>query len=236
MTGSGAALTRARVVAIIGVVAVPAAAYGLPHVSPYAAVIIGAVLAMVMVWIKPGSAVRELGLNVPPRLWRTVLVGVAAGVGLLLMSRLVLTPLIELITGVRRDLGAFDSLRGNARAVIALLPAIWLSAGICEEVVYRGYLIPQGAMLLGNSRAARLAALVFAALLFALAHWYQGLTGMLLTGAIAILLGLLFLQQRQNLWANMIAHITGDTLSLVLIYSSSDRWLNALARSLLTGH
>jgi membrane protease YdiL (CAAX protease family) len=68
--------------------------------------------------------------------------------------------------------------------------------------------------------------------MFALAHWPQGPSGMLLTGTLAILFGLLFLQQRQNLWANVVAHITGDTASLVLIAVSADHWLDPLGRSL----
>jgi membrane protease YdiL (CAAX protease family) len=226
---------RRRIVSLVGIVVVPAAAYQVPFVSPYASVFIGAGLAMLMVWIKPASPLRELGLTRPPRVWRALALGVGVGIALLLISRLILTPLIEHMTGVRRDLTSFDYLRGNTRAILALLPSVWLSAGLCEEIVYRGYLITQVTALLGQSRLALFAALGFASTIFALAHWYQGLTGMLLTGALAMLFGILFLQERQNLWANVAAHLTGDTASLILIGVSADRWLDHLGRMLILG-
>jgi len=46
-------------------------------------------------------------------------------------------------------------------------------------------------------------------------------------------LGVLFLQQRENLWANMAAHIVGDTVSLAAITLSWDKWLDHLGRDLL---
>jgi membrane protease YdiL (CAAX protease family) len=223
--------TRARIVSLVGLVLVPSAAYYVPYVSGYASVVIGAALAFVLIWAKPASPVAELGLRLPPSLWRSLAFGAAAGIALLLINRLALTPLLERLTGSRRDLSAFEYLRGNGRALFALLPSVWVSAGLCEEIVYRGYLISQVAKLLGKSRPALPAALLFAATVFALAHWYQGLVGMLVTGAIAVLLGLLFLQQRGNLWANVAAHVVADTASLAAITLSWDRWLSHFART-----
>jgi uncharacterized protein len=73
---------------------------------------------------------------------------------------------------------------------------------------------------------------LLAAILFALAHGHQGLSGRLLTGTLGVLIGLLFLQQRENLWANMVAHIVGDTTSLVAITLNWDRCLDHLGHHL----
>jgi membrane protease YdiL (CAAX protease family) len=220
-----ALFSRPRAVRLAGIVLVPTAAFYVPFVSPYSTVLIGAALAILMVWIKPGSPIRELGLGQPRRIGRAIVLGTTVGIGLVVLSRLLLTPVLEHLTGTHRDLSSFDYLRGNGRALLTLLPLVWVSAGICEEVVYRGYLITQGAALLGNSRLARLAAVLLAAILFALAHGHQGLSGMLLTGTLGVLFGLLFLQQRENLWVNMVAHIVGDTATLAAITLGWDRWL-----------
>jgi hypothetical protein len=224
--------TRGRVVALVGLILVPAAAYRIPFVSPYFTVIIGAALAIFMVWLKPSPPIRELGLTPPPHIRRALLVGVGAGLALLLVSRFLLTPLIEHLTGTRRDLSAFDYLRGNPRAILALLPSVWLSAGVCEEIVYRAFVITRVTALISASRLALVAALVLSATLFALAHDSQGVTGMLLTGSLGMLFGVLFLYQRRNLWANVVAHITGDTASLILIGMDADRWLDHVAQTL----
>lgn len=225
--------TRNNIVSLAGIVLVLVAAYRVPYVSPYASVLIGAGLAIALVWATAGAPVVELGLSPPRCIGRTLAIGIVAGVALVLVSRLMLTPLIERLTGIRRDLSAVEYLHGNGRAVLALLPAVWLSAGICEEVVYRGYLISQLAKLCGNSREALLASTALAAIGFGLAHWHQGLTGMLVTGSLGLLFGLLFLQQSRNLWVNMIAHIVADTVSLSLIGLNWDGWLDALGRGLV---
>ena len=224
--------SRPHLARLAGIVFVPLAAFYVPFVSPYWTVPIGAVLAILMVRLKPGSPSSELGLGLPPRLGHAVVLGATVGIVLVLLSRLLLSPVIEHVTATHRDLSGFDYLRGNWRALLPLLPTVWISAGIGEEIVYRGYLISQAAELLGNSGPARFAAVLLAAILFALAHGHQGLSGMLLTGTLGVLFGLLFLQQRGNLWANMVAHIVGDTASLVAITLNWDLWLDHLGRHL----
>jgi membrane protease YdiL (CAAX protease family) len=224
--------SRPHLARLAGIVLVPLAAFYVPFVSPYWTVPIGAVLAILMVRLKPGSPNTELGLGPPRRLGHAVVLGATVGIVLVLLSRLLLNPVIEHVTATHRDLSAFDYLRGNWRSLLPLLPTVWISAGIGEEIVYRGYLISQAAELLGNSGAARFAAVLLAAILFALAHGHQGLSGMLLTGTLGVLFGLLFLQQRGNLWANMVTHIVGDTASLVAITLNWDLWLGHLGRHL----
>jgi membrane protease YdiL (CAAX protease family) len=224
--------SRPQLARLAGIVLVPFAAVYVPYVSPFWTVPIGAALAILMTWIKPGSPMTELGLRLPGKVVNAVILGAVVGIVLVLFSRLLLNPLIELITRTHRDLSRFDSLRGNWGALLALLPTIWISAGICEEIVYRAYLITQTAQLLGDSRAARLGAVLLSAILFALAHGHQGMSGVLLTGTLGVLFGVLFLQQRGNLWVNIVAHIVGDTASLVAITLNWDRWLDNLGHHL----
>ena len=220
---------RERIIALFGVIVVPAVTY----YAPAAPEIAGALLAFVLVWIEPAPAIAELGLERPRRVWRTLALGVGFGIGLFFLNRLLVTPMIEYITGIRRNLTRFDYLRGNATALLKLLPLIWLTAGFCEEVVYRAYLITRIGKLLRNSNAARIAGCLVGAGIFGLAHWYQGVAGMLVTGTLGLLLGFLFLQQRRNLWANIAAHIMADTVSLTAVCLGFDRSVDEFGRSLL---
>jgi membrane protease YdiL (CAAX protease family) len=77
-----------------------------------------------------------------------------------------------------------------------------------------------------------LTAILVAAILFGLAHGHQGAAGMLVNGTLGVLFGLLFLLQRENLWANIVAHIVLDTTSLVAITLNWDRWLDHLGHHL----
>lgn len=49
-------------------------------------------------------------------------------------------------------------------------------------------------------------------------HLYQGLGGALMTGAVGVLFGVLYLVMKRNLWPLIIAHGIIDTLTLTQIY------------------
>jgi CAAX protease family protein len=169
----------------------------------------------------------------PPRkFWRALNIGIAIGIALFLTNRLILTPLLEYITGERRNLSSFDYLRGNIRALVTLLPIIWVTAGVCEEIVYRAYIITRTEKLLGNLRFASLVGCLISAVVFGTSHWYQGVVGMLITATIGLALGIVFLLQGRNLWTNIAAHLVADTISLSFISLNWDRPLDAFGRSL----
>jgi len=96
--------------------------------------------------------------------------------------------------------------RGGWEIAAWILMAI--SAGICEETVYRGYLQQQFSALTG-----RIGLGVFAqALVFAFAHEYQGWKNMVLIFILGCILGA-FAAWRKGLRANIIAHAVADIVS-----------------------
>jgi membrane protease YdiL (CAAX protease family) len=219
---------RAKIIALLGLILVPTVAYYTPVVSDLA----GAVLAVVLVWAEPGLPLRDLGLMPPRRPWRALGIGIAVGMALFLANRLMLTPLLEHITGERRNLSSFDYLRGNTRALLTLLPVIWITAGVCEEIVYRAYMITRMEKLLGKLRFAGFFGCLISSVVFGASHWYQGAVGMLITATLGLTLGIVFLLQGRNLWANIAAHLVADTVSTCFISLNWDRPLDALGRSL----
>jgi len=82
------------------------------------------------------------------------------------------------------------------------------AAGVCEEIVFRGYLQRQFKALTGNATAA----IVLQALLFGAAHGYQGWQRMLLIATEGILLGVVAMQRR-SLRPGMVAHVMQDAIS-----------------------
>lgn len=103
----------------------------------------------------------------------------------------------------------------NAKTVDSLLPKspvevlVWIAtcitAGICEEMAFRGYLQRQFHALTGNVAWA----VVLQALVFGIAHGYQGWRNVVVIGVLGILYGALA-ALRKNLRANMIAHAWSD--------------------------
>jgi len=104
---------------------------------------------------------------------------------------------------------------GNANTVDSLLPKsvveilLWIAtsmtAGICEEMAFRGYLQRQFHALTGNVAWA----VVLQALVFGIAHGYQGWRNVVVISVLGVLYGVLA-AWRKNLRANMVAHAWAD--------------------------
>jgi membrane protease YdiL (CAAX protease family) len=83
-----------------------------------------------------------------------------------------------------------------------------VSAGICEELVFRGYLQQQFARMSHRIWAG----VALSALVFGGAHGYEGIAGMLLITAYGAMFGVLALLRR-GLRTGMIAHAWHDSIS-----------------------
>jgi membrane protease YdiL (CAAX protease family) len=143
-------------------------------------------VALAVVVAAPGLDLGDVGLRWP-RASAYTLVG---GVGLVLS--------VALLVGLRRRVDRGVDLVAPAE-VAALLPRtaaerrafarLAVTAGICEEVLYRGVLLALAVALLPGLSAWRL--VVVSGLAFAIAHTYQGVAGMLsslvLGGSLAVL-------------------------------------------------
>jgi membrane protease YdiL (CAAX protease family) len=56
------------------------------------------------------------------------------------------------------------------------------------------------------------------AILFGLAHFYQGPAGMILVFLVGLVMGALFIAARRNLWVVILAHGFFDTLGTIAIF------------------
>ena len=90
-------------------------------------------------------------------------------------------------------------------AEISLWILLSVSAGICEEIVFRGYLQQQ----FHAATHSIIAAVILQGAVFGLAHSYQGWKQVLVIAALGILYGVL-VAWRRNLRASMIAHAWSD--------------------------
>lgn len=185
----------------------------------------GAGAALVVGYFEPRRWHVPLGLLRKTGWRRVALFGLVAGVVLLLFVKVLLTPAIEHFTGVRRDLHMFDHLRGNLHALLTLLPVVWVSAGFCEEIVFRGIVLGRLRMALGGTKWATAAAFIVSCIVFGLAHGYQGLTGWILTGIIGGLLAMVYILSGYRLWYGVALHLTYDTLATIGITVGLDQVL-----------
>jgi membrane protease YdiL (CAAX protease family) len=127
---------------------------------------------------------------------------VAAMVVLSLTARLLHLAGHNQLDDVRRQIG-FLVPRSAHEVVLWILLSV--TAGICEEVVFRGYLQRQLAALTRNVWAG----IAVSGLIFGSAHGYEGAGRMMLVGIYGMLFGLLA-HFRRSLRPGMIAHAFHD--------------------------
>jgi hypothetical protein len=97
----------------------------------------------------------------------------------------------------------------------------WILIGFGEEFVFRGFILNRFLLLTGESRHGLVLASLLQAIWFGAGHASQGLTGMLMTGAVGFVLALVFLtRMNRNLWPLVIAHGAIDSAVLAVNWIS----------------
>jgi len=96
----------------------------------------------------------------------------------------------------------------EGRLQIALWVMVSLTAGICEETIFRGYLQKQFICWFGNA----FAGIVLSAAIFGAAHIYQGPKATVVIGVYGLMFGILA-WKRGTVRPGMITHALHDTFS-----------------------
>src|SRR5688500_17317426 len=199
----------------------------------------GLALLALVVWLSaPGVDAAQVGLRWPGQ-WPgpvTALVVLLVLVFVVVSTRALRGgALLEAAEPVRRPDHLPPALGRHseppAHATLALLPrtpgerrlftVVGITAGVCEEWLYRGFFLAVVAALAGGPPVAVL--VVVAALAFGLAHAYQGLVGIVTTGLLGGIMAAVYLQ-------------TGSLLLPVLLHAVIDlRFLLVPSRALPAG-
>jgi len=92
-----------------------------------------------------------------------------------------------------------------------------ISAGICEEILFRGFLVPYTQTFFADNPYSETYAVAIPAFVFALAHYYQGAHAVLKIAVLSVLFGFIFIYSG-SLWVVIILHfgidLAGGLLSI----------------------
>lgn len=166
-----------------------------------------------LVWLgirRRGHTVREL----TGKAWRSIDdalldVAIAAGFWIGAVAVLALTArLLRFAPKLDEMRKSLDFLAPSNGLELALWVVLSLTAGVCEEIVFRGYLQRQFAALTRSVFAGVLAS----AIVFGASHAYEGGIRMILVGLLGAMLGALAVV-RKNLRPSMIAHAWQDVFA-----------------------
>ncbi len=143
------------------------------------------------------------------------------GFGVVLLA---LTILLSIVFGALLHTGNIRSQISVAAHLHSMwweIPAIALSAGVAEEIVFRGYLL-EGLRRIFASHT--WIAVLLSSLAFALAHLAWGLSALQFLFYIALgVLFALFTLWKRSLWPSIIAHAAWDGIAFLLLYVAAGR-------------
>jgi membrane protease YdiL (CAAX protease family) len=183
-------------------------AYRLTIVSQW-----GATALIVWAWLRLGRTLTQLGLVMPAG-WRLALgAGLCAALGLIHARNLQSAARSAPVRAQLRTLiGKLTFLMPHDRQELRWFLAVSATAGICEELVFRGYVLGVLRPWIGIWLAATLGVVIFGLL-----HAYQGRAGILKTGAVGAVMTLVVLATR-SLYAAMVLHVVIDAASGTLLW------------------
>lgn len=180
--------------------------------------ILGIPLALLAIWLvswlrRVGWA--DLGLFRPQSWIKIILFGLGTG-GILQAITLFQIKL----GGPVPDISSFEQVKNNPWVLLGFLVISWTTAGFGEEVIWRGFYMKQISRLFGEQkRTSWVIGLIVSSVVFGLVHYYQGITGIVITGIGGFINGLLYFKFGKNLWASIFAHGIADTIAFFLIYN-----------------
>jgi uncharacterized protein len=167
---------------------------------------------------------KELGLKRPPNATRAV--AWSLGILIVTMAAGVIIEFAISSAGVAgtevdpRYAKRFADLPGNTRQFLLWVTMSWVVGGFVEEMLFRGLLLSRFERILGAKPYSTSIAVVLQAVVFGQQHfYYQGWSGALATGGIALISGALFIFLGRNLWPLIVSHALANTIGLTLIYA-----------------
>ena len=158
------------------------------------------------------------GTEAVPPFSRFLVIGAAVGIGMEALELFATQPLLTNLLKQGPNLHEMQALVGNTKILVLALVLTWVLAAFGEEMVWRGYLLNRIADIFRRSKSAWIAAAVFSSLLFGLAHFPQGPTGIIENIIDGGILAAVYFATGRNLIAPIIAHGIQDTVDVLLIY------------------
>ena len=92
-----------------------------------------------------------------------------------------------------------------------------------ESSLYITGLSTRAAITLLNTSKAWAVAIIISSFIFGFAHLYQGTSGIITTGFVSIIFGVIFYRNPKNLWVGIITHGIYDVFGITMIFLDKER-------------
>jgi len=159
-------------------------------------------------WLLSGNGLESIG-PIPVadgRQW------VAIGVGVLaILAQVIYLAIVsrnaDKLSGIKKHIGDLAYLAPQTPREDRLFDMVSITAGVCEEILYRGLLLATLVSLVGTWPA-----VVISSVIFGLGHAYQGISGIAKTGLVGLVLAWLTVSSG-SLFIAIVLHAAIDLTS-----------------------
>lgn len=178
----------------------------------------GLVAAVVALWLIQRRSWRDLGLvpHLTPGLIGVTL-GLAVIVALIVRQRRAALASDEALDDVRRRMAHLERMLPADPTELTWFMRLAVTAGICEELLYRGYLLWYLTHWMGLVQAGAVSAI-----LFGIGHAYQGVRGAVTTGLVGAFLAAVYALSG-SIYPPMLVHALMDVHAGQMTYAATRR-------------
>ena len=176
----------------------------------------GITVVLLACWVLSRRSMASLGILVPQGTRFLLAALLVAAITFMLANQVrAAQRSVELAAKVREVAAPLAFVMPLTHAEMRRFTWVGITAGIVEELVFRGYLV-----WYFSSFVPLWAAIIIPAVAFGIGHAYQGTAGMLKTGAVGLFLGFLYWFSG-SIWAPMFLHAANDVLQGRMVYFAS---------------
>ncbi len=118
------------------------------------------------------------------------------------------------------NMNSYDYLKDDIWMLCLTLVGVYIVSSFGEEVIYRAFLINRISELGLNSKAGKILTVIISALIFGVAHYSWGITGIVQTMFMGLVLGFCYVYLKKRIWVLIFAHAYMDTILMVQLYYS----------------
>jgi len=159
-------------------------------------------------WLLSGHSLESMGLAPVASDSQWVAIGIGA---LIIFAQIIYVAVVsnssDKLAALNEQMGELSDLAPQTHTECRLFDMVSVTAGVCEEILYRGLLFATLLPLIGTWPAVAVSSLIFG-----LGHAYQGVWGIVKTASIGLVLALLTVTSG-SLFIAIILHVVVDLTS-----------------------
>ena len=194
--------------------------------------LLGLLYVIFILWSSKGDW-KSFGLDWSKFSISMVCKAFAYAICIVLVTDIFISPSLTHLYNESSEIEQFNSIQGNTFQYIIFIIVGWINGGFGEELFYRGFMMKRIGNFLNDENWGWIIGLVITSVVFGLVHQYQGMSGVISTGIVGFMIGVIYFRNRTNLLLCILIHGLIDTIGITLLYTGNADLLSSFGRSIM---